>query len=254
MGDAWNYAIEAIRTHPFNAFTLLFAVVAIIISVLAWRASYRQKKASERQATAAETQLDFQAKALQSQAEALRTQSADTAKALEIAEESANALKAQAGDTHAALEIARQNAEATERLAEVTAALAISGQRGWLVVFKNSRAADHHWEVHNKAVVRCFLLFKNIGKTAITDVHMRYCTKVSAAEPTDYYPQETKSYATVPPNGDIPLNYSFDCNAATWEKLNAGTEKVYFYGNAIYFDVFGQPRTTVGASDSQRTT
>jgi hypothetical protein len=109
MGEAWNYAIEAIRTHPFNTFTLVFAVVAILISILAWRASHRQAKAGERQATAAETQLDVQAKALQSQAEAIKAQAEDTASALELSERSADAAEKSASYAAQSIEVGRES-------------------------------------------------------------------------------------------------------------------------------------------------
>jgi hypothetical protein len=220
------------------------AVIAAAISGAAFGAAALSAWYARQQAHAARRQARTNEDAVRLQAEALRGQASDTAKALEIAHQSAAALRAQADDTHAALEIAKQSADAAERLAEANEALATTGQRGWLVVFTNSGSADHHWEIHKKAVIRCVLVFKNIGKTAITDVRIRYCQKVAEVEPTDYYPQNVDRYSTLPPHSDIPLNDSFDCDRATWERLNAREARLYFYGNAIYMDIFGKLRTT----------
>jgi len=87
------------------------------------------------------------------QAAALKSSAEDTARALQIAQESsdaakasAEALQAQAYHTRQALETAQRSAEAAERLAEANEALAIAGQRGWLIVFKAHGAPDHALE------------------------------------------------------------------------------------------------------------
>lgn len=244
LGAAWNYLWEVGRSHPFNFFTLLFAVIAIVISVLAWRAARRQAVAGERQARAAEETVRLQA-------EALRSQASDTARALEIARESsdsakasAEALQAQAHDTHEALEIAKQSAAAAERLAEANEALAIVGQRGWLMVFDPSSSVEDHASIHNKVIVRCHVLFKNIGKTAINDIYVRHCESVSATEPTDYTGLHTVRRTTVAPNGDISLNQLYECTPTEFSKIKAGALTLYFYGNTTYRDIFNQLRTT----------
>jgi cell division protein FtsL len=45
----WNYLCEAVRTHPFNFITLLFALVAIAVSIIALRHSRRLSAAAEKQ-------------------------------------------------------------------------------------------------------------------------------------------------------------------------------------------------------------
>jgi hypothetical protein len=92
-----------IRAHPFNAFSLLFTVAALILSGLAWRAAKRQARA-KRQAEAGE--------------EAVRLQAA--------------ALKSQAEDTHRAIEVATRSATASEAIAKSTEFLAEVGQRPWI--------------------------------------------------------------------------------------------------------------------------
>jgi len=241
---AWNYLWEGVRTHPFNFFTLLLAVVAIVISVLAWRAARRQAVAGERQAGAAEETVRLQA-------EALRSQASDTARALEIARESsdaakasAEALQAQAHDTHAALDIAKQSAEAAERLAEANEALAIVGQRGWLIVFDTSPLVEDHASIHNKVIVRCHILFKNVGKTAINDIHVRHCEKVQTIEPTDYAGLHTIRRTTVAPNGDVSLDQLYECTPTEFSEIKTGGLRLYFYGNTTYRDIFSHLRTT----------
>jgi hypothetical protein len=241
---AWNHLWEGVRTHPFNFFTLLFAVVAIVISVLAWRAARRQAVAGERQAGAAEETVRLQA-------DALRSQASGTASALEIARESndaakagAEALQAQAHDTHAALEIAKQSADAAERVAEANEALAIVGQRGWLIVFDTDPIVEDHSSIHNKVIVRCHILFKNVGKTAIHDIRVRHCEKVSATEPTDYAGLHTVRRTTVAPDGEVSLIQLYEGTPAEYAKIKAGALMLHFYGNTIYRDIFNHLRTT----------
>src|SRR5260370_26735616 len=95
---AWDYLWEAVRTHPFNFFTLLFALTAGIISFIATR--HRKALADAAKTAACEAEkiregneraMGLQAQALETQALALQSQQADTAKALEVAGRSADA-------------------------------------------------------------------------------------------------------------------------------------------------------------------
>jgi hypothetical protein len=103
---------------------------------------------------------------------------------------------------------------------------------------------EDHAQIHNKVIVRCHVLFKNVGRTAINNIHVRYCEGVSANEPTDYAGLHTVRRTTLAPSGDISLNQLHECTPTEFSRIRSGTVTLYFYGNATYQDIFSQLRTT----------
>jgi len=212
--------------------------IALAVAVMsAWYAR-RQALASERQAGAGEESVRLQAVALKSSAE-------DTARALQLAQASsdaakasADALQAQAEHTRQALETAQRSAEAAERLAEANEALAITGQRGWLIVFKAQGAAQHLPE-HSKVIVRAAFVFRNVGKTPIAKIFLRHCEKVLPHDPKGYSGLTLERHATLAPAAEIELSVLSECSLDEFSKVKERELKVYFYGNAMYEDIFG---------------
>jgi hypothetical protein len=194
----------------------VISVVALGVSVIsAWYAR-QQASASKRQASAGEEAVRLQAEALQNQAQ----------------------------DTHQALEIARQSADAAERLAVANETLAISGQRGWLIIIEAEGSPDR---TDSKVIIRTKFTFKNVGKTPIAGVRLRHCKRVLADDPkdNDFDGLETVYDPTIAPGAVHTLRPPLhECSPTDFSKIKSKREKVYFFGNANYQDVFGHPRTT----------
>jgi hypothetical protein len=205
---------------------LVVSFVAAFFTALQWASAYRSANeakrsanAAEKSAAAAEKQVTEAEKARLLQAEALQNQTEDTKRALEIA---------------------RQNAGAADRLAEANEALAIAGQRGWLVIAEASASPQH---TENKVIIRAHFLIKNVGKTSLTNIALRYCRKVLAEDPKDFAGMETQVYATLAPNSEKSLHVIYEAQPAEFSAIKTGDVKLYFYGNAAYKDIFGYQRT-----------
>jgi hypothetical protein len=221
----------------------IVALVAAFFGALQWASAYRSAAEARRSADAAEKQASEAERTRLIQAEAMRTQAEDTAKALSIAQESGDAAKAsaaalaaQAKDTHDALEIARQSVLAAERLAEANEALAIAGQRGWLIIVDAQATPDH---AELKVVVRSQFQFRNVGKTPIGKILLRHCEKVLGDDPKDYAGLTLERYATLAPNAEILIRPICECSLQDFSKIKRREATLYFYGNAMYEDIFG---------------
>jgi hypothetical protein len=218
LASAWNYTWEAVRTHPFNFLTLLFALAAIIISVLAWNAACRQTKAAERQAKANED-------AVKLQAEALKAQAVNTQRALIVAERSAVA--------------AEGSAVAAERAVRMTQL----GLRASLVV---TEVAIVDWSV-DAFPIRVQTFIRNGGATLAKQVETWQMWSILDEFPeSPEYPQPRKpeSRGVVGNGADVTIPVVFELDASTKDQVRAGKRQIFLYGYVKYQDVFDEPHET----------
>jgi hypothetical protein len=215
--DAWDYLWNAIYTHPFNAFTLLFAASAVSLSFYALSASRRQARASERQATANEETVRLQAQALQSQADNVRR----------------------------SLDLAERSATASERSAESTRFLVEVGQRPWVshvgVRATVQGASKGGWHITANSQ------FENSGKTPAFELQTSQWLEVFvSAVPYDLQILNTStSSATLGPGSPGNILSSIIIDGADMAAVQGGLEIVCLYGIAAYRDVLEkQHRTT----------
>lgn len=131
------------------------------------------------------------------------------------------------------MEIAKQSAEAAERLAEANESLAISGQRGWLIVM-TAQATPDHAPHQDKVIVRAHFQFKNVGNKPIAQLRLRHCKRILASDPKDFAGLETVFEATLAPNAEVLLKPIYECTPAEFSKIKSRETKLYFYGYAIY--------------------
>jgi hypothetical protein len=243
---SWNYLWDSGRTHPFEFFSLLFAVMALIISIRALRHNRRQADAAVVQAREATASRQISENALATQAEALKTQAEDTARALKLAaksaegtEQTAQALKSQVDISTRALDIAARSASAAEESATATKNLVQSGLRAWVHV-KSHRVPGTSEALPTGLIT----LIENKGRTPAQDltVHQDYLVS------RDVFPEKPvyrdSLYASRGPlapdgffevNTDIPV-IQFDRNQK--QEMNDGTLCLYVFGYVRYKDVF----------------
>lgn len=211
MASSWNYILEAIRTHPFNAFTLTFTFAALILSCLAWRAAKRQGRAAERQAKASEEAIRLEAEALKSQAE-------DTRRAIEVATRSATAAEA--------------SAKSAEFLAEV-------GQRPWVnhTDVKSQVQAVEGGGLYIKAHSRLI----NTGKTPAFGLRLAQWLQVcDGGIPTELFHSaldKTLSRGILGPSGPGNIWNEIELNQAEAEAIKNGSRSLYLFGLAVYQDL-----------------
>jgi hypothetical protein len=155
---AWNYFWEAIRTHPSNFVTLLFALSALLVSVSALRHSKRHAAAAERHAEEARRIREANQQAINLQAKALEAQAASTKLSLEIAERNAAT-----SDKSAAA--AEESARTTRGAVEVLQTLAVENSRMRVDSFRPIVTFD---------VMGPYIFsVKNIGKGPALDIELR---------------------------------------------------------------------------------
>jgi len=207
---AWNYTLEAIRTHPFDAFTLFFTSAALILSGLAWRSAKRQASAAERQAQAGE--------------EAVRVQTA--------------ALKRQAEDTRRAIEVATRSATAAEASAKSTESLTAAGQRPWL----------NHTDVKSQveAVEGGGLSIKansqliNYGRTPAFGLRLTQWLQVCDGIPTELFLGAfggNLSSGILGPGAPGEIRNEIELSQAEAEAIKNGSRSLYLFGMAVYEDL-----------------
>lgn len=213
---------------------LVTSGISIVVSATSACYARRQAKAGERQAHAGE-------EALRLQAEALRSQAGDTVRALAIAKESSDAAKASAEALQAQAQDMHQALDAAESLAEANEALAVSGQRGWLIMAGSESSVD---STNDKINVRVQFTFRNVGKTPVGGVRLRHCKEVLDAPPKDFVGLADEYYASVAPDAPIVLYQLCECPFEVFSAIKSGKTKLYFYGNLSYDDIFGYSRTT----------
>ena len=216
IGVALNYTWEAVRTHPFNLFTLVIAVIAVYVSIRAKQEATRQVRASERQAKAAEQTVLLQA----------------------------HALEVQADDTRRALEIAKRSARSAEISAEATKALAEAGQRAWLVI----EEVFPLFSGNNKVVpARVQVRYRNTGKTPASGILMDHFTQVTCPLPPDV------GFIDAEPNisrGSIGAGSADEHRSPAAHEpaivtvIIGGTHHLVDYGRLWYFDIFGERHET----------
>lgn len=195
--------------------------VSLAVSGFAVWYGRRQTLAAERQAQEATNARRLSEQALAAQAEALRAQSADTSRALEIAQ---------------------RNANASERLAEANEALAISGQRGWFIVEGHEASINHC--VDGKISVTVVFSFRNVGRTPISSLSLRHCAQISQKHPDSYVGLTQVDCENILPDGVYQLQQHFTCTGEQWSDIKRGDSKIFFFGNLTYSDVFGYSRNT----------
>ena len=205
-----------------NAVAVLSATISgVALGVSGFSIWYarRQTLATERQADEATNSRKLSETALSSQAEALKAQSADTSKALEIAQ---------------------RNADAAERLAETNEALAISGQRGWFIV----AGYDSNMNSGDEVSVHATITFRNVGRTPIGRVTIRRCERIAQKHPESYEGLTHIDAANIPPDGVYTVHHQIQCKHQQWSDVKKGKAKIFFFGNLSYEDVFGYHRET----------
>ena len=210
VAPAWNYTLEAIRTHPFDAFTLLFTSAALILSGLAWRSARRQANAAERQAKAGE--------------EAVRLQTA--------------ALKRQAEDTHRAIEVATRSATAAEASAKSTQFLTEVAQRPWI----------NHTDVKSQvqAVEGGGLSIKansqliNNGRTPAFGLRLTQWLQVCDGIPKELFVgafEGNLSSGILGPGTSGEIRNEIELSEAEAEAIKNGSRSLYLFGMAAYEDL-----------------
>jgi hypothetical protein len=217
MLNVADYLWNAIYTHPFNAFTLLFAGGALFVSFYALRASRRQAEASERQATANEEIVRLQAQALQSQAD----------------------------DVRRSLDLAERSATASERSAESTRFLVEVGQRPWV---SHVTVRSHVSTVPGGGLrINAASQFNNSGKTPAFELRTSQWLEVFvSAVPHDLQILNTStSSATLGPGSPGNILSNIIVEPVDVSAIQGGLKIVCLYGIATYRDVLEkQHRTT----------
>jgi len=222
MPAAWNYVLEAVSEHPFNFFTLLFALAALAVSAIALIYSRLQAAAAQTQAAEASLTRRLNEEAMSVQAQALKTQAEDTGKALTVAERSA---------------------EAAERLAEANETLSVASQRAWIVPVQLERFQIYP-TADNQVRISGVIKVENAGRTPAINVRLRKCSALSGDEPLGFVDGKDSSWGSVAPQDKKYIDHALKFTQEQYEELKAGTLSAWFFGNIRYFDVFGGYRTT----------
>jgi hypothetical protein len=218
---AWNYLCEAMRTHPFNLFTLLIAAGAAIYSGISARAARRQARAAELSREISERALGLQAVAL----------------------------KAQAEDTRKALEVAQRNADAAEVSASATKTLAEVGQRAWISVVDikaSTSGARSHPGVPNGSV-HVVVLMRNGGNSPALEFVSSLWLELReyALAQIDATALDSTNAGVVGPHESLQLDpRSLQFTPEEWDQLQDRTQSLLLYGICRYKDIFKRTHHT----------
>lgn len=210
MAPAWNYTLEAIRTHPFDAFTLLVTGAALILSGLAWRSAKRQASAAGRQAKAGE--------------ETVRLQDA--------------ALKRQAEDTRRAIEVATRSAAAAEASAKSTEFLTKVGQRPWI----------NHTDVKSQAqaveggglCIKANSQLINNGRKPAFGLRLTQWLQVCDGIPKELFVSAfdgNLNSGILGPGAPGEIRNEIELSQAEAEAIKNGSRSLYLFGMAVYEDL-----------------
>jgi hypothetical protein len=241
LANSWNYVWYALRTHPFNFFTLLFAFGAFVVSVTALVYSSRQASAAETQAKEAMLARKTNEKAISDQAEALKRQA-------ELAERSAEA--------------AHRSATA----AEESARLAAQGQRAWVVI---DVVQAKEWAVlpsreaeltNRPAGMRVSVLttIKNSGQTIANELRITQELRIASFGPDDSPRYEpfgiASSVGSLGAGAPAQLRNMVEVSLEAWNEIMEGRQTLCLLGMAEYRDAFGNARETRWFMEYQRST
>jgi hypothetical protein len=221
IAAAWDYAWNAISTHPFGAFTLLFAFAALVISWLALSASRAQAKAARKQAEEAKLSRELNEQALAAQADALKSQSAQ---ALEMTR------------------FAERSALAAERSATAAQGMALSAQQAQRAVLTVVRLPDAIAQDARKVPAAARTHVFNSGKVPALEVHFHQRMEVCAAFPTELpIPESWSTYqpTNIGAGQEYPIftekTSPLMAMADVWE----GSKFMCVFGMAKYKDFLG---------------
>lgn len=159
------------------------------------------------------------------------------------AKASANALTVQAGHTANALEIAKRNAESADRLAEANEALAITGQRAWIIVNVKDGGSSRS---DNRLGIAFETTFRNSGPTPAANVEVteqQVVRRMDESEP-DLRKGSTMRFGVMSPGAERSVKGSYYCTPEETELMRQHKAEVWIHGNVLYRDVFGNRRNT----------
>ena len=213
ISNAWNYVLEAIRSHPFNFFTLLIAAAALYVSIRARSEATRQAEAAERQASSSE--------------EALRVQT--------------EALKTEAENTERALQLAGRGAEIAEESLKTSRTLGENSIRAWVVV-ADIRTSD--FKIAGKFGVTTELI--NVGETPAISLKAlsRLVLTPELPETIEIPATAGQSEVTIGSKQVFtPFNH-VDLEPLDKQNMMQGRMKLVLMGIATYEDIFGNERKT----------
>jgi hypothetical protein len=214
-----GYILEAIRTHPFNAITLLIAAAAFVYARIS-------AKAARDQAVEAKRSREVSERALHTQIHSLTKQAEDGAKMAAIAKESASA--------------AKKSAEAAEQTVQVMRLISETDLRAWVQV------QNHKTNIvgrMNVGPIPQYLVtsISNGGRTPALNLTIFQSFLVlegSFPEEPDYLDQLTASSG--PLGAGVSFEHKTDISLLPQQEgeINDGALFLYVYGYAKYHDIF----------------
>lgn len=221
--EAWNYLWDAGRTHPFEFFTLLFALAAVCISIIsAWAAHVQAREARNAR--------ELNERSITEQAEALRRQSEVAEKLVGAAQRSATA-------------------------AEESARLAAQGQRAWVLVdivesqdypLYHGRAQE--LEAPQEFEVSAVTTLKNSGQSLAKDLRISHLLRVGLFNASN--PPEVLVFDDQAPSGSLgggtvaQVKDTIHLPAELWTAIQMRQQTLSLLGRATYHDVFGGAHET----------
>ena len=236
MQRARQYISTAIKTHPFNFFTLVIALLAL---GCAWWAAYE----AHRQAVAAEgARMDAQKASVEQQADVERSRKAAEASA-QAAKDLAEGMRQNARASQTMAEASKDSAQAAQRSAQFAETSFQTSHRAYMVV----DGANLESPPNETEPVKVSLTFKNVGSTPAVSVNAgwgMFLIPTLSTIPLDHVP--------LPPFGTdhIGTNHSFiahavrDCSPAEKRSLLNKTTALVVVSVVYYKDIFGNAHRT----------
>lgn len=209
-----------IQEKPVETITLLFAAIAIWISILSWIAAKRQAVAAEKQATEATNSRKIAEESISAQAEALKLQASESAKDGERAERSARA---------------------AEEAARVAQGAFESISRAWIT---------HSFQIDTGSVetgipTSVFVTVKNEGRRPAIDlvisVRFEELTTLPASNST-LLSEDAAPYQVIGPGAVQQMTLNLKSGVGI--DVNRGRTQLLFQGQVKYRDAFNKDRET----------